>query len=130
MVIFNNLNRYNSSLNSISIEDFRLKKRNVMLGDTPSTQFMWVDPHGDIVAEFKIWNWRDGINVSDLEVNPKYRGLGLSYQLLDYATTKCGAINLAVNKNNDVAKHVYDKYGFKIVDEDQDMYYMTLEERT
>lgn len=84
--------------------------------------------NGDKVAEFKTWDWWDGKNVSDLEIDKKYRGLGLSYQLLDYATKKCGVKNLAVRKNNTIAKHVYDKYGFEITEEDDDMYYMTLKE--
>lgn len=126
MVILKQFNPCTSRLNSISLENFYLKTRNVMLGDTPSIQFLWVDENGHSVAEFSIWEWWDGVNVSDLEVYPKYRGLGLSYQLLDYATRKCGATNLAVDKDNRIAKHVYDKYGFKIVDEDKDMYYMTL----
>ena len=98
----------------------------MMLGKTPSIQYTWRTNNGDIVAEFKIWNWWDGKNVSDLEISEKYRGLGLSYQLLDYATKRCGAINLAVEKNNTIAKYIYDKYGFRATDEDDEYYYMSL----
>lgn len=100
--------------------------KKVMLGDTPSTQYVWHTQNGDTVAEFKIWDWWDGKNVSDLEINEKYRGLGLSYQLLDYATKRCGARNLAVKKDNTIAKHVYDKYGFHVTEEDDEYYYMSL----
>ena len=96
-----------------------------MLKETPATQYKWSDKDGDLVAEFKIWDWWDGINVSDLEIYEEYKGQGLSYQLLDYAVVKCGAMNLAVRKTNDIAKHVYDKYGFEVVSQDGDMYYMT-----
>ena len=57
--------------------------------------------------------------------NPKYRGKGLSYHFLDYAVNKCGARNIAVNKTNSIAKHVYEKYGFEIVEQDDNMNYMT-----
>lgn len=100
-----------------------------MLGKTPAIQYKWSDKSGNPVTEFKTWDWWDGKNVSDLEINEKYRGQGLSYQLLDYAVKKCGAKNLAVNKNNYIAKHVYDKYGFEITDQDDDMYYMSLKNK-
>lgn len=111
------------------IKEFRnldVTTKQMMLGKTPSIQYTWRANNGDIVAEFKIWDWRDGKNVSDLEISEKYRGLGLSYQLLDYATKRCGAINLDVEKNNTIAKYVYDKYGFRVTDEDDEYYYMSL----
>lgn len=113
---------------SNDIGKLTMKKSKVMLGKTPAMQYKWTDKNNHPVAEFKIWNWWDGVNVSDLEINEKYRGRGLSYQLLDYATKKLGVRNLAVNKTNGIAKHVYDKYGFKVVDQDDDLYYMSLED--
>ena len=108
------------------LKNLKMTTKQVMLGKTPSTQYTWHTQNGDTVAEFKIWNWWDGKNVSDLEINEKYRGLGLSYQLLDYATKQCGARNLAVKKTNTIAKHVYDKYGFQVTEEDGEYYYMSL----
>lgn len=101
--------------------------KHVILGKTPSIQYAWHTRNGNHVAEFKIWDWWDGKNVSDFEISKNYRGLGLSYQLLDYATKSCGARNLAVKKNNTIAKHVYDKYGFQVTDEDDEYYYMSLD---
>jgi ribosomal protein S18 acetylase RimI-like enzyme len=100
--------------------------KHVMLGKTSSIQYTWHTKNGDIVAKFKIWDWWDGKNISDLEISEKYRGLGLSYQLLDYATKRCGARNLAVEKSNTTAKYVYDKYGFQVTDEDDAYHYMSL----
>lgn len=111
------------------IKEFRsldVTTKQMMLGKTPSIQYTWRTNNGDIVAEFKIWDWWDGKNVSDLEIREKYRRLGLSYQLLDYATKRYGAINLAVEKSNTIAKYVYDKYGFHITEEDNKYYYMSL----
>ena len=100
----------------------------VMLRKTPSIQYKWHTKNGNLVAEFKVWDWWDGKNVSDLEISEKYRGLGLSYQLLDYATKICGARNLAVKKDNTIAKHIYDKYGFHVTEKDDEYYYMSLDE--
>ena len=110
------------------LRNLNMATQQVMLGKTPSIQYTWHTNNGDIVAEFKIWDWWDGKNISDLEICEKYRGFGLSYQLLDYATQRCGAKNLAVKKNNAIAKHVYTKYGFQPVDEDEENYYMSLED--
>ena len=111
---------------SLKLSSFALTTKKVMLGKTPSTQYIWKNSEGKKVAEFKIWEWWDGKNVSDLEISKSYRGNKLSYQLLDYATKKCGAKNLAVKKTNKIAKHVYDKYGFKVTDTDDTHIYMTL----
>ena len=100
----------------------------VMLGKTPSIQYKWHTKNGNLVAEFKVWDWWNGKNISDLEISENYRGLGLSYQLLDYSTKICGAKNLAVNKSNAIAKYIYEKYGFQVTDEDDKYYYMSLSE--
>ena len=100
----------------------------VMLGKTPSIQYKWHTKNGNLVAEFKVWDWWNGKNISDLEISENYRGLGLSYQLLDYSTKICGAKNLAVNKSNAIAKYIYEKYGFQVTDEDDEYYYMSLSE--
>lgn len=108
------------------LSNFNMTTKQVMLGKTPSIQYKWHTKNGNYVAEFKIWDWWDGKNISDLEISENYKGLGLSYQLLDYATKRCGARNLAVKKSNIVAKHIYDKYGFQVTEEDDKYYYMSL----
>lgn len=70
------------------IRNLNMTTKRVMLGKIPSIQYKWHTKNGDPVAEFKIWDWWDGKNVSDLEISENYKGLGLSYQLLDYATKK------------------------------------------
>lgn len=110
------------------LKDFNLKKSQVMLGKTPATKYEYRDKDGKLAAEFKTWDWWDGINISDLEIYEPHKGKRLSYQILDYATKELGVKNLAVRKNNAIAKHVYDVYGFKITDQDDEMYYMSLED--
>lgn len=65
--------------------------------------------------------------VVSLEITNKYRGYGLSKQILDYAVKSMGCKYLSVNKNNKIAKKVYDDYGFKVYHEDDTMYYMTID---
>lgn len=111
------------------LRNLNMTTQPVVLGKTPSIQYKWHTKNGNHVAEFKIWDWWDGKNISDLEISENYKGLGLSYQLLDYATKRCGAKNLAVKKSNIIAKHVYDKYGFQVTEEDDEYYYMSLSKR-
>ena len=108
------------------LKNLKITTEQVMLGKTPSIQYKWYTKKGDYVAEFKIWDWWDGTNISDLEISENYKGLGLSYQFLEKKKKKCGAKNLAVKKSNTIAKHVYDKYGFQVTDEDNEYYYMSL----
>lgn len=53
--------------------------------------------------------------IQALEIMNKYKGHGLSKQLLDIATNDLQANSLWVNKNNEVALNIYSKYGFKEV---------------
>ena len=68
-----------------NLSQYDLKEKDIKLGDTPAKEHIWYD--GDKkVAKLHIFDWWDGLNIEDLEVDPKYRGQGLSYELLDYAT--------------------------------------------
>lgn len=107
-------------------DEFKLKKEKIKIGNTPANYYVWTDSKNNKVAEFYTYKHWDGINVVNLEIFRKYRGKGLSYKLLDYAINKCGVKCLSVEKSNSNAKHVYDKYGFKVVDQDDKYYYMSI----
>ena len=62
--------------------------------------------------------------IVSLEIIPEYRGHGLSKQILDFCVKTMKCKYLSVNKNNKIAKHIYDEYGFKVYQEDKSMYYM------
>lgn len=109
------------------LDRYEMTEEDIMLGDTKAKMYKWTD-NGEPVAQFTVFDWWDGKNIENLLVQEKYRGQGLSYHLLDYATKELGVVNLAVKKDNDIAKHVYDKYGFKVVDEDDDLYYMSIKD--
>ena len=66
--------------------------------------------------------------IQGLEIFGDAKGKGLSKSLLDVAVNELGATKLSVNKKNTLAKSIYDKYGFKVYDEDDAMYYMELDD--
>ncbi|MBO7451084.1 MAG: GNAT family N-acetyltransferase [Clostridiales bacterium] len=65
--------------------------------------------------------------IQGIEVYGDNQGKGLGYSMLDHAVKDLGATNLSVNKKNNRAKMIYDKYGFETYDEDSTMYYMKYE---
>lgn len=75
-----------------------------------------------INVEYKQGN----IWIQGLDIFGESKGKGYSKYLLDIATKDLRANRLSVNKNNIIAKKVYDKYGFEVYDEDDNMYYMEL----
>lgn len=73
-------------------------------------------------------------NISAIEIVKEYRGYGLSNQLLDVAVKELRANALCVDKDNNLAKQIYEKYGFvvskesekKVKSGEQDYYFMYL----
>lgn len=63
-----------------------------------------------------------------IEVIKEYRGYGVGNQLLYDAIHKYGAIDLCVDKDNEVAIHLYKKHGFVIIGdgESKQQYWMKL----
>lgn len=112
---------------SIKLSNFKMSSKKVDLNGTSGTQYEWKDNKDNLVAKFTTFEWWDGENIEGLVVTDDYKKKGLSYQLLDYATKELGCKCLDVDKNNKIAKHVYDKYGFKVVDYDDDLYYMQID---
>lgn len=81
---------------------------------SPDTEScMWLDGKNPVAVvvvrkESEIYTW-----ITSIDIFPRYRSYGLSYQVLDYATKKMGANCLTVAKDNEIAKKIYDKYGFR-----------------
>ena len=90
--------------------------------------YIWFD-NNELVAMVGSCQYTDDKTkwVVSLEITNKYKGYGLSKQILDYATKTMNCKYLSVNKNNAVAKKIYDEYGFKVYQEDKTMYYMTID---
>lgn len=87
--------------------------------------YLWLD-NDQLVCIVGSCKYRDDSTkwIVSLEVMPKYKGYGLSRQILDFAVKTMKCKYLSVNKSNEIAKHVYDKYGFKVYQESDTMYYM------
>ena len=90
--------------------------------------YIWFD-NDELVGMVGSCEYRDDKTkwVVSLEITKEYRGYGLSKQILDYAVNTMKCKYLSVNKNNEIAKRVYDKYGFKVYHESELMYYMTID---
>lgn len=84
----------------------------------------------NIVALIFIVKEDNGTLIDYIEIAKKYRGHGLSKQLLDYATKEFGGEYLCVDNDNDVAKDVYFKYGFEVADEYNNCQYLRLKSKT
>lgn len=108
------------------VETYKMKKTKIKLGNNAAYKYTWTDANGLNVAQFEIWDWWDGKNMSNFEIFGEYKGKGLSYEFLDYATKNLAVKNLAVSKDNSIAKHIYIKFGFKITDQDNQYFYMSL----
>ena len=90
--------------------------------------YIWFD-NNELVAMVGSCEYIDDKTkwVVSLEITRNYRGYGLSKQILDYAVKTMHCKYLSVNKNNEVAKKVYEDYGFKVYTESDSMYYMTID---
>lgn len=75
---------------------------------------------GKIVA-YAIWHYiLDESHLLNLCVHPRYQGLGIAAELLQFVLTKsqedqAKLIFLEVRASNSAAIHLYEKFGFKIV---------------
>ena len=128
-----------SSLKKVRITEYLIDKykkeypvlRHVRCKDTDEyvcDGYMWFKDD-DLVCYVGSCQYTDDKTkwIVSLEILPKYRGYGLSNQILDFCVKSMNCKYLSVNKNNELAKKIYDKYGFKVYHEDKTMYYMTLD---
>lgn len=71
----------------------------------------------DIVCAVTTMKTNFGICIDYMEISAKYRGCGLSKQILDVATKEYKGEYLCVDTDNLVARQVYEKYGFEVCDD-------------
>lgn len=128
-----------SSLKRVHITEAVIEKykkqypdlRHVRCKDTDTYKcdgYMWFD-NENLVAQVGSCEYLDDGTkwIVSLDIMKDYKGHGLSKQILDFATKTMKCKYLSVDKNNKLAKMIYDQYGFKVYYEDDKMYYMTLE---
>lgn len=129
-----------SSLKKIRITDSVIEKykkeypvlKHVRSSDTSEYKcdgYMWFDAQDELVCHVGSCEYFDNGTkwIVSLEVLPKFKGHDLSKQILNFAVKNMGCKYLSVNKNNKVAKYIYDQYGFKTYQDDENMDYMTID---
>lgn len=91
--------------------------------------YMWMNHDDKLVCYVGSCEYTDDHTkwIVSLEIIPEFKGHGLSKQILDFATKTMNCKYLSVNKDNKLAKSIYDKYGFKVYTTDDNMYYMTID---
>jgi len=90
-----------------------------------------VDKNTDKVAgSVLVGNKKDKGFITDLWVDKKYQGSGLGNILIKDAIHKYNGIDLTVRKDNDVAIHLYKKYGFVPIEyNNKEHYWMKLKSK-
>lgn len=128
-----------SSLKRVHITETIIEKykkqypdlRHVRCKDTDTYKcdgYMWFDKENLVAQVGSCEYLDDGTKwIVSLDIMKDYKGHGLSKQILDFATKTMNCKYLSVDKNNKLAKMIYDEYGFKVYYEDDNLYYMTLE---
>lgn len=128
-----------SSLKRVHITEAIIEKykkqypdlRHVRCKDTDTYKcdgYMWFDKENLVAQVGSCEYLDDGTKwIVSLDIMKDYKGHGLSKQILDFATKTMKCKYLSVDKNNKLAKMIYDQYGFKVYYEDDNLYYMTLE---
>lgn len=128
-----------SSLKRVHITEAIIEKykkqypdlRHVRCKDTDTYKcdgYMWFDKENLVAQVGSCEYLDDGTKwIVSLDIMKDYKGHGLSKQILDFTTKTMKCKYLSVDKNNKLAKMIYDQYGFKVYYEDDDLYYMTLE---
>jgi ribosomal protein S18 acetylase RimI-like enzyme len=93
--------------------------------DATTKGYAYKDRNGKVSAMVNVEHKKNGEKwIQGLEIFDQYKGHGYSKKLLDVAVKDLDAKYLSVNKKNKIAKHIYDKYGFKTIDETDVMYMM------
>ena len=85
---------------------------------------------GDLVAFISVKLESGKTWIDTLEVTPDYRGNKISHQLLDVACQEFGATDIRVNKNNERAIKIFQKYGFIEYDRKNQWIYMSNDSAT
>lgn len=116
-----NLTKYNISKNKI--EEFKKFSEY-------GSGYIWLDDDNNLIAQIFVNQGKKKKNdkgvISELNIDNKYKGYGLSKQILDIAVNELNANSLWVYKDNEIAVNLYKKYGFKVTYETNDQYFMEL----
>lgn len=111
-------------LNNINVKKYKSKNKglsHIRIGKDYKG-YIYIDKNDNVVGfiNMRISNKY----IQAIEIDKQYQGQGLGRKFLN-KLINMGAERLSVNKKNIIAKKMYDKQ-FKVVDEDENMYYMVL----
>ena len=124
------LSYYNEDITNKNVKEYKQLKHVRVNKNTKGKIFIGPKSDYDLIGMVNTEKKNDGhIWIQGIELFGEAKGKGFSKDLLDYAVNDLHATHLSVNKNNKIAKHVYDKYGFKVYDETDSMYMMRLKRR-
>lgn len=89
--------------------------------------YVWIDNNQQLVGLINTQEKDDDYKwIISFEVFGKYKGQGLSRQILNVAVKQLGVTHLSVNRSNQVAIKLYKSYGFRKYKETDTMYFMTI----
>ena len=127
---FNRKNKIGlSNFKQVKINKKTIKKYHLSIDNNNCMGSIYTDKKDNVVGYIAVYKYDDsGSNwLRDFEVDEKYRGHGISEELIKEAIYCFGARHVSVNKNNKIALHVLEKYGFEIYKESDIMYYLQRE---
>lgn len=90
-----------------------------------SNGYMYLN-NNELVALINTEKKGDNIWITVFEIFTPYKGTGLSKDIMKKAFTDLNFTHLSVNKKNEIAFKLYKDLGFKVYDETDIMYFMTL----
>ncbi len=106
------------NLNNISILDNSLISKEEVLSyfkDNPFAKYVVCLENNMIVGFIYYSDIYDRIEINQIIVFDDYRNMGYGSMLIEYLISLDKPISLEVKSNNNVAIHLYEKFGFKIV---------------
>lgn len=116
-------------LNNMNINKYKYDHKFLSHIRTKNTKGYLYLNKNDLVACIAVETKNNNENwIQAIEITNKYRGYGLSKQLLNICVDELKANYLSVNKNNKLAYKIYSDYGFKTYNETDNMYFMRLKE--
>jgi ribosomal protein S18 acetylase RimI-like enzyme len=102
-------------ISNSTIQQYKSSTKLLRYIDPKDTAYLYLDKDNIVaVVAVESSDRDDGTRwITAIEVIKEYQGYGLGKQLLDVAVKELKGNSLSVAKNNDVAKRMYENYGFK-----------------
>ncbi len=98
-----------------SIEQFKYE-----LNDNPYSRMFVIEVDGNIIAYYGIWITFEECQITTIAVEDHYKGHGYGSRMMEHLENEareafCERISLEVRVSNEKALHMYEKYGFEVI---------------